>query len=68
VIGQKFQKFRLLMISKAVKLYPTRVVDVEVLFLSDCIHLLIVKKLNIPNHLLGLEFADEILSLPLQKR
>jgi hypothetical protein len=56
------------MISKAVKLYPTRVVDVEVLFLGDCIHLLIVKKLHVPDHLLGLELADQILSLPLQKR
>jgi hypothetical protein len=45
-------------IPQAVELNTACIIYVKVFLLCNCIHLLVVEELNIPDKLLGLEFTD----------
>lgn len=68
MIRQEVKVLWLQVISQQMNFDAIPIIYVQVLLLSDRVHLLVVQEFDIPGELLGLELTYQVLPLPIQKR
>jgi len=67
MIRQEVKVFWLQMISQQVHFDAIPIIYMQVLLLSDRVHLLVMQEFDISCELLGLELTYQVLPLPIQK-
>jgi len=58
MVGQKVHDYRLSVIAHAMQLNPLMVVNVHILCLSNCKHLMVLQEAHITHFVLGLELHN----------
>jgi hypothetical protein len=55
------------MVPHLMKLNTLAIIHVQILFLSNCKHIMVLQKVNIPNQLLSLKFTEETFLFPVKQ-